>query len=206
MATKTPSYVKDLDELDDIQFERTKQAPINLESVRLLDLVRFREGTAVRLIPVEPKKQNVDLSWKVEYVPDRGMFESLTSYLKLFMGRNITEITTDQFPDKAIDPDFTIDHEEAGVPRRCVLMLENEEEEAPVRDEVIGQIQGSITAAEESEGEAWSQKRAQEAKNLGTEGGKRAATQKESPSRSRRDRDRDRDGKRKSRKKNRGNR
>lgn len=200
MADK--SYLKDLDELDEYEFERTKQAPINLESVRMLDLVRFREGTVVRLIPVEPKKQNVDLSWKVEYVPDRGMFESLTAYIKLFLKMNVTEITDDQFPDRAVNPEFTIDQEAPGSPRRCVLLLENEEKEAPIRDEVIGEIDGSITAAEESEEEAWSEARAEQAVNLGAEGGKRAATEKESPRKKSRNRDRDRDRKnRKKRKK-----
>lgn len=203
--SEQPTYLKDLDEIEGYEFERTKQAPLNLESVRMLDLVHRREGTVVRLIPVQPKSQNIKISWKVEYVPDRGMFDSFWAYMKLFFGQSITEVTPDQFPDRAIDPDFTNDHEYPGSPRREVLIMESEEHGSPVADQINTINAEGIKSASESAEEAWSENRAQKAQNLANEGGKRAASDKESPSKRSRSRDRDRDkkgGRRKRRNRN----
>lgn len=199
-------YLKDLDELDKINDAREKATPLNLRDVRVIDLVRYREGTAVRLIPVQPKKQNIQLSWKLEYIPDRGMYESFSSYMKLLAGKidSVSEITDEQFPDKAVRTGVTFEWDRPGTPQETVIIMENEEGEAPFRKQILGEFDQSIADLQEKTGQLEGQSLSEKAQKLSRDGSKRAASEDETPNKkkSRRNRGDDRGRRRNRRNRN----
>jgi hypothetical protein len=195
------NFGKDVEDVEDA-FPREKNAPINLDKARVFDLTKDREGTAVKLIPVESGKQNIDLAWKVEYVEDVGMFKSPLRMFKMFLGFEETDVTDEKFPDSAVLIEKT---DWTQGPDEIVILLENIEGDAELSEKIKEWASGKLAEAEEKRGEAESEKMLEKAKNMGSEGGKRAASDKESPSKKRRRRDKDdrKSRRRKSRKKRR---
>jgi hypothetical protein len=194
----------DKDTVDKIEdaFPKENHAPMNLDKTRVVDLTKAREGTAVKLIPVESGKQNIDLAWRLEYVPDVGMFKAPLRMIKMFFGFEETKVTDEKFPDSAVLIEKT---DWTQGPDEIVILLENVEGEAKLSDNIKEWASGQLAEAEEKRGEAESEKMLEKAKNMGAEGGKRAASDKESPSKKRRG-SRDKDDRKSRRRKRRKNR
>lgn len=159
------------------------RAPFNWRIKRLLDLVHFREGTFLELIEVEPKRQGIKRSYKVKFCPDVDMITAPIQYLKLWGGiGNVVKVTDDQFPERGIRK-TKLENRKPGTPEDVVMLLENEQGHAPVRDLVLDMMEDSIADAEDEIGQAEADAIIQKAKNVGMGGSDRVTPSEETPTR-----------------------